>query len=146
MSVIILVLGSNLGNKKSNLINAKILLKRAFGYKNFLASASNIESRALVKPNSPEVFSRLNYINSAIAFNIILPSLVVFKKIKKIEKKIGRRGKEKWAPRKIDIDVLIYEGNETNLPHLKIPHPELLNREFAINPVKEIYAKLNKII
>jgi 2-amino-4-hydroxy-6-hydroxymethyldihydropteridine diphosphokinase/dihydropteroate synthase len=137
-------LGSNLGNKKSNILQAKILLKREFSKFAFLFSASNYTSNAIVKDGSPEVFSRLSYINSAIAFDITLSPALVFKKIKKIERKMGRKKRERWAPRKIDIDILIYEGNEMETPSLTIPHKELFNREFALIPLREILNYLGR--
>ncbi len=144
MALAVFGLGSNLGNKKSNILKAKILLRSEFTKFSFLASASNYISEALVLEKSPEVFSRLSYLNSAIAFNLDIPPLTLFKKIKKIEKRMGRKRREKWAPRKIDIDILIYEGNEMNTSKLTIPHKELLNREFALKPLKEILNIINK--
>ncbi len=142
MPLIVFGIGSNLGNKKSNIIKANFLLKKSFGFQNFLETSSYLISTPLVKENSPEVFSRLTYINSAIAFNINSNPLLVYKKIKKIEQKMGRKKRERWYPRKIDIDILIYEQNEMKSPKLIIPHSELFNRSFALIPLIEILNKL----
>ena len=142
MSLIIFGIGSNLGNKKSNIIKANHLLKKAFGFENFLKASSLLQSTPLVKKDSPAVFSRLNYINSAIAFNLSSNPLLIFKKIKKIEKKMGRKNRLKWSPRKIDIDILIYEQNTMQSLKLTIPHVELLNRSFTLIPLIEILEKL----
>ncbi len=142
MPIAVFGLGSNLGNRKSNILKAKILLKKYFGYGNFLCDASDLCSNAVVKEGSPDVFKRLSYVNSAIAFDLKISPLILLKKINKIEKRLGRRKKHDWSPRKIDIDILFYEGNNIDLPKLKIPHPELLKRDFALIPLKEIFAKL----
>ncbi len=141
MPLIVFGIGTNLGNKKSNIIKAKFLLKKSF--QNLLYSSSSFENPALVLNKSTPVFCKLSYINSAIAFNINLKPLLVLKKIKQIEKKFGRKSKIKWAPRMIDIDILIYEQNEVSLPKLQIPHPELMNRTFTLVPLIEVLDSLN---
>ncbi len=51
-----------------------------------------------------------------------------------IEKQVGRAyNKEKWAPRIIDLDILIYNDQVVDTHDIKIPHPELLNRDFLIH-------------
>jgi 2-amino-4-hydroxy-6-hydroxymethyldihydropteridine diphosphokinase len=138
VSVIIFGLGSNLGNKKSNIMKAGKLLKKSFGASNFLGSSSLIKTKPLVLNSSPQVYSRLYYLNSAIAFNVKTPIKLVLKKIKKIEERLGRKKITRWCPRKIDIDVLIYQNNEIQSSKINIPHKELLNRSFALIPLIEI--------
>jgi len=55
-----------------------------------------------------------------------------------IEKLMGRERKEKYGPRVIDIDILLFNTDRYDLPFLKIPHPELQNRRFALTPLAEI--------
>jgi 7,8-dihydro-6-hydroxymethylpterin-pyrophosphokinase len=55
-----------------------------------------------------------------------------------IEIKLGRKRDEKYGPRTIDIDILLYAENICNEPQLRIPHPELQNRRFALTPLAEI--------
>lgn len=55
-----------------------------------------------------------------------------------VERRQGRVRNEKWGPRIIDIDILMYQDFECRLPHLTIPHPELLNRSFWLIPLAEI--------
>jgi 7,8-dihydro-6-hydroxymethylpterin-pyrophosphokinase len=56
----------------------------------------------------------------------------------KIEKQMGRVRKEKYGPRIIDIDILLFNEEIHNYPLLKLPHPELHNRRFALLPLAEI--------
>ena len=55
-----------------------------------------------------------------------------------IEKFMGRERKEKYGPRVIDIDILLFNNEQYDLPFLKIPHPEMQNRRFALIPLAEI--------
>lgn len=143
MSLIIFGLGSNIGSKSLNLQKACSLLNFYFGSNNLLQSSSIYESLPLVQEGSPDNFSNYNYYNSAVAFNLNLPPSEVFENIKRIEKEMGRGSAEKWAPRIIDIDILIYENNELDLPNLQIPHKELMKRDFALLPLIEILKNLN---
>jgi 2-amino-4-hydroxy-6-hydroxymethyldihydropteridine diphosphokinase len=51
---------------------------------------------------------------------------------------MGRERKEKYGPRVIDIDILLFNNDQYDLPFLKIPHPEMQNRRFALTPLAEI--------
>ena len=59
---------------------------------------------------------------------------------KGIEKSLGRKETERWGPRIIDIDILLYNDQIVNTTDLKIPHPDLLNRDFIIKPLLELDA------
>ena len=51
---------------------------------------------------------------------------------------MGRTRSEKWGPRIIDLDILDYEGRIINSKPLTLPHPEMLNRRFVLEPLSEI--------
>ena len=55
-----------------------------------------------------------------------------------IENKMGRVRTEKNAPRIIDIDILFFNDEIINEPHLTIPHPQIQNRKFVLIPLNEI--------
>ena len=59
-----------------------------------------------------------------------------------IEKMMGRERKEKYGPRIIDIDVLLFNDEQHDSPFLRIPHPEMQNRLFALIPLAEIAPNL----
>lgn len=59
-------------------------------------------------------------------------------KILNIELMLGRKREEKWGSRTIDIDILFYGDEIINEEGLHIPHPELHNRRFTLEPLKEI--------
>ena len=51
---------------------------------------------------------------------------------------MGRVREEKYGPRLIDIDILLFNNEKHNYPLLKLPHPEMQNRRFALLPLAEI--------
>ena len=55
-----------------------------------------------------------------------------------IEKKLGRVRTVPNGPRTIDIDILLYDDIQMDLPHLRIPHPRMKERAFVLNPLTEI--------
>jgi 2-amino-4-hydroxy-6-hydroxymethyldihydropteridine diphosphokinase len=139
--ILIFGLGTNLGNREENLQSAEDLLSKDFG--KVLTKSSIYFSEALVKENSPEHYKSLPFLNSAIAFNCVLEPLQVLTKIKEIEKKLGRKESEKWSPRIIDIDILLYEGKSCVLETINIPHKEIIKRDFVLLPLIEVLKELN---
>ncbi len=59
-----------------------------------------------------------------------------------VEKIMGRVRQEKYGPRLIDIDLLLFGNEKRDLPALRLPHPELANRRFALMPLAEIAGKV----
>ena len=59
-------------------------------------------------------------------------------RLQAIEKKAGRKKREKHAPRELDLDILLFGDQKISLPHLKIPHPEMEKRAFVLDPLKDI--------
>lgn len=141
MPIIIFGLGTNLGNREENLKSAEDLLSKDFG--KVLAKSPIYFSEALVKENSPKYYKTLPFLNSAIAFNCALEPLQVLTKIKEIEKKLGRGEAEKWSPRIIDIDILLYERKACVLETINIPHKEIIKRDFVLLPLIEVLKDLN---
>ncbi|MDP4832208.1 MAG: dihydropteroate synthase [Rickettsiaceae bacterium] len=142
--MIYISLGSNLGNRLSNLRQAITLLKNdvlSNSYESII-----IETKALLKSNSPKEWDT-PYLNMIIAGESKLSPSDLLKKLKNIEQKLGRDiTAAKWAPRLIDLDILIYDEQVINQTGLQIPHPELLNRDFLIHLLalmpKQYLAKL----
>jgi len=63
-------------------------------------------------------------------------------KILQIEKQLGRIRNEKWGPRTIDIDILIYDNLILRDKELVIPHPQMQNRNFVLAPLAELAPNL----
>ena len=128
-------------------------------YKFFLGLGSNIEPRIeymkkactellktgkIVKKSSiyntqPWGYrTQADFYNAVIEFDTSLEPKALFKKIKSIEKKIGRSNKLHWGPREIDIDIIFCRNCIVSEPELYIPHREFSERRFVLEPMVEI--------
>ncbi len=102
-----------------------------------LAISPLYESEALLPNDAPQSWNH-PYLNLCLLCKTELEPPLLLKKLKKIEKQIGRKNRDRWAPREIDIDILAMESGTFESPDLKIPHPSLLNRPFALFPMADL--------
>jgi len=127
---VFLLLGSNLGDRKEYLQKAIDLITTKLGT---VAQVSSIyETEAWGKTDEP------NYLNQVVEVNTTLSARQVLENILQIETRMGRVREEKWGSRIIDIDILFYGQDIINEPGLIVPHPELHNRRFTLEPLNEI--------
>ena len=129
-----LLLGSNLGNRKINFEAARNLIEQQCGA--IIQLSSLYETAAWGKTDQPP------FLNQAMEIETELSAGQLMKQLLKIEKMMGRERKEKYASRMIDIDILLFNEEQYDLPFLKIPHPEMQNRRFALIPLAEIAANI----
>ena len=125
-----LLTGGNLGNRLAFLSQAKELLSEYCGV--ITAASSFYETAAWGNTNQAA------FLNQALEITTTLNARQLIRKILKIEKRLGRIRKEKYGPRNIDIDILLYNDEVHEMPFLKVPHPEMQNRRFALLPLAEI--------
>jgi len=126
----LLILGTNLGDKKENLQNALRYLEEKAG--NVLSISSVYETAPWGK------HSEHSYYNQALTLETTLGPLHLLEVIQNVETHLGRVREEKWGDRIIDIDILYYDELIIDEDRLKIPHPELPNRKFVLVPLAEI--------
>ena len=55
-----------------------------------------------------------------------------------IEQEMGRKRIRRWGERNIDLDLLLYDDQIIDLPDLKVPHPDMQNRDFVLCPLAQI--------
>lgn len=135
--LVYLGLGSNLGNRLENLREAINFLKE-FSLFNPIFSSHVLETPAILLPESPSTWN-LPYLNMVIAGTTQSSPQDLLVQIKSIEKRMGRNlAGPKWSPRIIDIDILSYKNQRIDEASLKIPHPEIKNREFLQYSLAEI--------
>lgn len=143
---IIFGLGSNLGDRADNLGKAVLLLEKKLELSD-IKSSKIFQNKAMLLPNSPVEWD-IDFFNIAVSASVDLEKFnpeKILEIIKNIEKEIGREDGKKWAPREIDIDILLIEDLKINIEHkLIIPHPGLFERDFFINTVMEIEEGLLK--
>src|SRR5882724_10426560 len=127
-----LLTGGNLGDRIANLNTAKELLHQQCG--KVTQSSSLYETAAWGNTDQPP------FLNQALEIETDINAKQLIRRILKIEKLMGRIRKEKYGPRIIDIDILLFNQEIYNYTFLKVPHPELQNRRFALMPLAEIAA------
>lgn len=130
MNTAYLLTGGNMGDRQANLANAYEYIDQQCGD---ITNASPLyETAAWGKKDQP------SFLNQVLEIQTELTPRRLLKKILDIEKHIGRVRKEKYGPRIIDIDILLFNDDIHNYPSLTIPHPELQNRRFVLIPLAEI--------
>ena len=132
MSVAYLGVGSNLGNRRANIKKAISILKNNPRVK-IREISSLYETLPVGGPRQGP------FLNCAIKIETSLSprELLIF--LKDTESQAGRRpSKVRWGPRVIDLDILLYGNKVVSQPDLKIPHPRLAERAFALKPLAEI--------
>ncbi len=127
----LLLLGSNLGNRELNLQSSINNIQQQETCK-IISISSVYETEPWGIP------SNNNYLNQAAVIETSLNPFNLLTLLQEIEMESGRTRSVKWEDRIIDIDILLYNSFVLDSLGLKIPHPELPNRRFALLPACEI--------
>ena len=136
---ILLGLGSNLGDRLSYFKSAILYLQER-QIINDIVSSSVHQTKALLPEGGPQEWD-LDFLNMAIKGKTTLSPQELLKATKDIEQIIGRTILKRWAPREIDIDILVYGDQVITDQELIIPHPALLERPWIINHIAELMPK-----
>lgn len=136
---VVIALGSNLGDKFSNLKNAVKQLKNFCDIKEI---SGIYKSAALLPENAPEEWD-IEFYNCVLLCETNLePERLLFE-TQNIENLLseGKRAKEKgsWAPRIIDIDIIDFNNKIYESADLTIPHLQMHKRDFVLLPLRQIY-------
>ena len=129
VKAIYLGIGSNLGNKKTNIEKTKFKLFQ--NNINILKSSSYYESLSWPNPNNPK------FLNIVLKVSTILKPLELLKKCNEIEVNLGRKKTYKNAPRECDIDLIDYDKKKLS-GEIILPHPRMHSRNFVLLPLYEI--------
>ncbi|HMD13901.1 MAG TPA: 2-amino-4-hydroxy-6-hydroxymethyldihydropteridine diphosphokinase [Bacteroidota bacterium] len=129
MYTVYLGLGSNLGNRLANL---SLAIEKINGLTP-VQSVSSIYETEPVAMQDAGVFY-----NMAVGIQTTDDPPLLLTKLKQIEKKMGRKVSEYMEPRIIDIDILLYRGLAYDDNMVRVPHPMLEHRRFALEPLHEI--------
>ncbi len=130
MNRVFLLLGSNLGNRQRYLQQAIEMISIHIA---LVKNTSSIyETQSWGKTDAPD------YLNQVVMLETVIPASELLRKILDIELMLGRRREEKWGSRTIDIDILFYGDEIIDEENLQVPHPELHNRRFTLEPLAEI--------
>ncbi|NLM06371.1 MAG: 2-amino-4-hydroxy-6-hydroxymethyldihydropteridine diphosphokinase [Tissierellia bacterium] len=123
-------LGSNLGDREQYIKEALAAIEKN-GIK-ILSVAKMKETEAYGLEDQP------SFLNTVALLETDLFPHDLLKLLLEIEKSLGRTREIKWGPRTIDLDILFYEDEIIDSDNLKVPHPDLQNRLFVLEPLAEI--------
>jgi 2-amino-4-hydroxy-6-hydroxymethyldihydropteridine diphosphokinase len=131
MDRIYLLLGTNIGDLKENLLQAMRAIE---------ANGIKILKKSKIYKTEPwGVEDQPDFLNLALEVESGLSAIELMRKLKLIESQMGRKKTEKrWQPRLIDIDILFWGDEIVAHAELEIPHREFFNRPFAMKILSEI--------
>lgn len=131
VSKVYIALGSNMGNRYEN-------LNRAINAISALDNTKLIKLSNIYETEPVGYLSQDKFLNMVILIETNLSPIVLLRKLQEIENILKRKRLIHWGPRTIDLDILLYDEINVNLPELKIPHTEMLKRAFVLIPLKDI--------
>jgi 2-amino-4-hydroxy-6-hydroxymethyldihydropteridine diphosphokinase len=130
-----IALGANLGDREANLQRAMKLLGESNGVK-VIRVSSFYDNPAVGGPESSPTF-----LNAAAEIETSLSPRELMDRLLEIERMMGRVRGEKWGPRIIDLDLLLYGDEIVAEKNLTVPHPLMHDRAFVLVPLAEIAAR-----
>lgn len=129
--MILIGLGSNVGDRQQNIITAIQALSKH--------TEITIEKvSALYETKPVGVTNQPDFLNGAISIHTTLAPLSLLAVCLDVECQMGRVRHERWGPRNIDIDILSYHSLVIRDEVLQLPHPRLHERAFVLVPLEEI--------
>ena len=130
MNLTYLLIGGNIGNRMGNLDTAINFIKKDIGR---IVSASSIYETA-----AWGITEQLDFLNQVLLVITKFSPQETMQAILSIENKMGRIRTQKNASRIIDIDILFFNDEIIDEPGLTVPHPEIQNRRFVLEPLAEL--------
>jgi 2-amino-4-hydroxy-6-hydroxymethyldihydropteridine diphosphokinase len=124
-------LGANLGPREITLLRAVDLL----------AAASGVEVVAVSQLRETDpvgVVDQPPFLNGAVAIETSLTARELLDLLLETERALGRVRGERWGPRTVDLDLLVYGKELIDEPGLRVPHPRLAERRFALEPLADL--------
>jgi len=129
-------LGSNLDEPKTQILRA-IAALRELPLSRLTAVSRLYRSMPMGPADQPD------YINAVAMIDTRLPPLELLDALQAIEQAQGRiRGAERWGPRTLDLDILLYGAEQIDSERLVVPHPGLAERSFVLYPLSELSPEL----
>ena len=129
-------LGANIGPREITLLRAVDLL----------AETEGVEVRAVSQLRETEpvgVVDQPLFLNGAVVLNTSLSPRELLDRLLEIERELGRVRDVRWGPRVVDLDLLVYGDLQIDEPGLRVPHPRLHERRFALEPLTELDLELD---
>lgn len=127
-------LGANLGDAHGNLCRARAALDDSEDLA--VAAASAIYRSAAIGPAAQP-----DYLNAVLAVDTEQPAIALLDTLQRLEARAGRlrATEERWGPRPLDLDLLLYGNLSIATERLQVPHPRLYERNFVLLPLADLY-------
>ncbi len=130
-SLAFLSLGGNLGDVARTFAHAVCDLEKQ-AQSHVLKCSSLWRTKPWGKTDQPD------FLNMAVSLSTDLPALELLDFCRALEIKAGRIRHERWGPRPLDIDIIVFGSLEANTEVLTLPHPRAHERAFVLAPLAEI--------
>ncbi len=125
-------LGANLGDREATLRRAVDLLGEVSGVEVVAVSS-------LRETDPVGLLEQPRFLNGAVAVETDLGPRELLDALLEIERRLGRvRDGRRYGPRRVDLDLLVYDDVVLDEPGLTVPHPRLHERRFALEPLAEL--------
>jgi len=132
MARVCIGIGSNLGDRLANVRTAIVSISRLDGVE-LLDTSDPVETEPVGgPPDQPD------YINAAVVVETELPPRELLRALGEIEDALGRDRAERWGPRTIDLDILLYGDTVVDFDDLTVPHLLMHERRFVLEPLAQI--------
>jgi 2-amino-4-hydroxy-6-hydroxymethyldihydropteridine diphosphokinase len=128
---VVVGLGANLGDAVATLAAAVREIAALDGVE-VLAVSAAYRTAPVGGPEQPD------YHNAAVLLDVARAPLELLRELQAIELGHGRERLVRWGPRTLDLDVLLWGEEAVELPDLAIPHPRLVERRFALEPLLDV--------
>lgn len=134
MAIAYIALGSNLGDKEKNLRRALLLLTQQ--------GVEIVRVSSFLSTEPYGVTDQPQFLNAVACVRTSLAPLALLDVLLATELAMGRVRLRHWGERNIDLDLLLYEDVVLDTPRLRLPHPDMQNRDFVLLPLAEIAPEL----
>lgn len=124
-------MGSNLGDRQA-------YIKQGVDALNALGSCKVCEVSKIIETKPYGGAAQDNFLNCVLRLDTVLKPYQLLEKLHEIENQAGRTREIHWGPRTLDMDILFYDHDVMNTPELTIPHVDMQNRRFVLEPMCEI--------
>jgi 2-amino-4-hydroxy-6-hydroxymethyldihydropteridine diphosphokinase len=118
--------GANLGDRRATIEEAVALLEGV------------VATSELRETDPVGVTDQPAFLNGAVAIETDLSPRELLDLLLAVERRLGRERRERWGPRTIDLDLLLYGDETIDEAGLTVPHPRLHERRFALEPLAEL--------
>jgi 2-amino-4-hydroxy-6-hydroxymethyldihydropteridine diphosphokinase len=132
-TIVYLALGSNLGDRHANL---SAVVERLHERVAIMALSSLYETEPAYVTDQPR------FLNAVLRGRTTLAASALLAFVKRIERELGRVTGQRYGPRVVDVDLLLYGEQTIDTPALTIPHPRMAERPFVLAPLAEIAPEL----